>query len=231
MDEVTSGDQDEVSSAEVADRFTKKTAWQYPAPSPRVGRINEDHVERSAEPTVLESVIQNEELAFKFFESDPCEGDTVGTLQVWDIGKVLFEEKSFIVGSVGRAVTSTEDGDAKVVLAKPVGDPFDDGRLARASDGEIADTDHGDGRSRGGEPTATVGDVATGHGPGVRKTGGTQEGPSQEVCWAAGITSHNSPIVIGVEHGLFLMISKLRAESTAVAQSGNMMVAAGALVG
>src|SRR5262245_54073406 len=118
--------------------------------APGVGRIDEHNVEVTDESAVLEAVVEQQDLSLVFGDGGAGGGDAVGPLDVRHTGEVVAQDHRLVVelrevaAVEGAAVAAAEDGDADVPLGEPPGQVFDEGGLAGAADGEVADADDGD---------------------------------------------------------------------------------------
>lgn len=105
----------------------------------RLKRIKQYDVQVTCQPAMLKGVIQNEDLAFEFFDGDARELDAISSLEVGAIGQVVFQYKGFIIWTMGRPISPTGDDHADAMPPKPARHPFDHRRLASASQSEVPD--------------------------------------------------------------------------------------------
>ena len=116
----------------------------------RIRGVDEHDVEVAGQATVLESVVENEQVAGVLVECPPGRSDSIGILQVGNVWAESRQQPVFIIAYLavrpGRggfvSVTSAEQSDRDPVGGCVIGCPGDQGRLSRATGGQVADADH-----------------------------------------------------------------------------------------
>ncbi len=176
--QVSSAEYHEVGAGECNGRLAKQSPGEQMVAAERVESVDDDDVEITLKSAMLKSIIQEQQLAVVFSDGLACGLDTIGTLHVRDFRKLLSELSGFVVGARGGPVTTTDDGRADLAVAVPVGDPCGQWRLARATQGEIADTDHRNPDVEDFRPTTVITAVADRHAQAISLRNGPQQTPS-----------------------------------------------------
>ncbi len=145
IDLVAPGQDHQVGPPHAAGRLTQQTARQQMAVTPGHGGIEQHQVHVTGQPAMLESVVEDQDLAFELLQRGPGQGNTIRPLQVRHVGQVLVEDQGLVIEPAAAAIAAAEDGDAPILPPIKAGHVFHHGRFARAAGGDIADAD--DGRS------------------------------------------------------------------------------------
>src|SRR5262245_33721903 len=82
---------DDTRPSQGANRLAKNTSREKPTFSPRVRCIDEQNIEIPAEPPMLKGIVEDDDLTFEFLISNLCECHAIGSLQVRNVRKILFQ--------------------------------------------------------------------------------------------------------------------------------------------
>jgi len=110
------------------------------AGTPRISRVDQHQVEIARQPTVLETVVENQNLRAVAIAGDVSRLNPIGSLQMGNARTQLIEDEFFVVRrSRVRAITATENGRTDSVRGKPLDDSGHDWSLAGPSGSQVAD--------------------------------------------------------------------------------------------
>ena len=143
IDQVGPGQHDEVSPSQGFQRLPEQASGQDTTQPERLEGIDQDDVEVPSQATMLEAIIEYQDLGLQLLDRDPRGLDPVAILEVRDVGEVLLQDTTFVVESMDLLVAATQDRHPLVVSAEPSSHPLDHGCLAGAADGQVPDGDDG----------------------------------------------------------------------------------------
>jgi hypothetical protein len=193
---VAASQHDRPGPPQFADRFPQQSPREEVLVIERPGRVHNDNVQVPGQPAVLESIVEDEDLAFQLDGGGHGQGDPVAALQVRDVGQVFLQEQRLVVHPGLDPVPAAQDGDAQPPLAVVPGHRLDARRLAGPAEGQVADADDRDGSSDGPSPTAVEQPVADPDAGPVRQPGPPQPGPGQP---------HRRPARLAADQGVELL--------------------------
>lgn len=93
---------------------------------------------------MLKAVIEYQDVAIEFFHGGLSQGDTIRTLQVRDIGQIVFEYHCLVVSSGLRTVAPAQNHDLFPPLAEMPGNVFDAGSFPGPTQCQISHADDWD---------------------------------------------------------------------------------------
>ena len=110
-------------------------------PKPNGSSASKSTISRSrAMPAVLEAVVQHDQLAAELRDGLLRGGQAVGILHVRHVGKQPPHLQRLVVRLArGRPIAAADHRHPHAALLEPAGDPLDQGGLAGAAEGEVAD--------------------------------------------------------------------------------------------
>jgi len=145
IDHVGSGEDHGVGAAQSGEGFSQRAAGKDVFEAERFEGVDENDVEIAVDATMLEGIVEEDHLAAEFFDGDGRGADSIGVLQVGNVGQLVFEFNGFVVAASGfGAVAAADKGDTHALVSEEPGDPCNHRRLAGSAEGEIADADDGD---------------------------------------------------------------------------------------
>ena len=98
------------SAAERADRLSHQPTREEFSEPEGVEGVEHDQVEIARQPTMLEPVVENDQLRLQLDGGDGRELDPVGVLKVGNVGEVLLQDQALVVDSTCVAVTPADSG-------------------------------------------------------------------------------------------------------------------------
>ena len=91
---------------------------------------------------MLEAVVEYEDFSGRVFLRRRRQTHAVRSLQMRHVGQVFFENQGFIIATAMVAIASAQDNGPMAVLDEIARHIFNAGRLARATQGQVADANH-----------------------------------------------------------------------------------------
>jgi hypothetical protein len=182
---------EQIGPGEPAERFAQQPRRQDGVAAEGIDRIEQNHVEVAAEATMLESVIEKDEVGMEAADRQLPPADTIGIDDDGKAGNLAGDEDRLVSrlfdaqqdvhavrhdprpGSL-RAISAAQDQGPDARGEKRARDVDDDRRLAGPSDSDVADADDGDRQAMDPRPAAVVETVAGRGGEGVQGRSGPQ---------------------------------------------------------
>ena len=91
---------------------------------------------------MLETIVENEQLGFEFFDRRRPDCDAIDALQMRHIGQVFFENHRLVVRPTVAAIPAAEYRDLLAVVRTPTRNVFDARRFPRPAERDVPDTNH-----------------------------------------------------------------------------------------
>ena len=109
----------------------------------RLAGIQQHHIQITAKPTMLEAVVQHNQLRRMPIDRRTSGDHAVGILHMGHSGQRIGQLDRFIVGpSSARPIAATDNRHPHTMRTKPAGKPLDQRCFPRPSQGEIAHANH-----------------------------------------------------------------------------------------
>ena len=128
-----------VCPAKPFDWLAQRAARKHAAETERLQGVEQDDVAIAGEPAMLKAVVEHDRLAAKPGDGFAGGCDAIGIFKMRHVGQQSSQFEGFVVRlATFGPVASAHHGRSNASLMKPLGDPADHRRLARAAQGEIA---------------------------------------------------------------------------------------------
>jgi hypothetical protein len=154
----------------------------------RLKGVKQNDIHFTPQPSVLKTVVEDEQLRFKFLDGNPRHGGAVGVLKMGDIRQIFVENESLVVETVASAISPAQERDPDASVPIPAGHPLDHWGFAGSTESEVSDRDDRNSGSVDLFPTPVEGEVPGGDNhpvgdrgeakPRAGKPGGRARGPA-----------------------------------------------------
>ena len=143
IDLITAGDNNCAGTFQCLRRLPQQSCRQDASVAERTGRIHGDNIHIPLEPSVLEAVVQYQDVRLMLGDRFSGTGDTVGVDDDRHIAAGLGQQGRFVGHfAVAGFVAACQDGDLEAFGSQILAQPDDQWGLARSAGGDVADADH-----------------------------------------------------------------------------------------
>ncbi len=178
-DQIGSREDDDRRAPERTDRLTQQAAREQMLQAERLEGVNQHQVNVVRKPAMLKAVVEHDQLGLDLEHRNSSQRNSVGPLEMRNVGQVFLEHPPFVIQSALLAITTAENRDADSAPAKPARDPLDHGGFSGTAQRQVSHRDNGNGSTVRFEQTPVETEVAQVHDRTVSPGGDPQARPDQ----------------------------------------------------